>query len=178
MRTQETQIRIPDLVARKTRGPKIAMPAPGEFGVEEDVHQVFRCSLVQVLRANRQNVGIIVFARQPHFIIGNCRSGAHARYFVGCHSHSNACRADQNSAIGAAATNLASNRLRVIGIIARLSRFCSKINQFMSLSGQRLAKFFLESKPGVIGANGNFHNGRTKFYHARIGFPVEPYAVE
>ena len=56
------------LLQLRDLGDAARVTAAGEFGVQENVDQFGGALLVQILRAEREHVGVVVLAGQPHFV--------------------------------------------------------------------------------------------------------------
>ena len=133
------------------------MPAAFERRLDPQ-HQDFVCEAEgDDTSAHRQNVGVVVLARQPSRVEVVTQGGAHAGHFVRRDLLSLTAAADDDAAIGTAEGDLARDADTDRRVVDRFFVVSAVIVDVVAEPLQRVFYVFLEEKAGVIGADGDAH---------------------
>src|SRR5262245_23808643 len=130
-----------------------------KLGIEEDSQQFHGAVFVEIARAQREHIGVIVLARQRHFLAGDGERRADAGHLVRRHGHAYASRAHQHAPIGASLRDIARRGLREIGVIAGIVRRGSEVHHFVSGVGQTLPQPLFQDKSGMVRSDRDSHKG-------------------
>ena len=136
------------------------VPPSQELCAQEQVHQAGGALLIEVARAQGEDVGVVMLAGEADFIVRLGGRRAHAGHFVSGHGHADSGRAHQDAAVGAALGYLARNRLGKIRIVAGFARAGAEIHHLMAFLDKAPPELLFEGKSGVVRAQCNFHKGR------------------
>jgi hypothetical protein len=119
---------------------------------------IFRNFSADDARAQRKNVGVIVFAGQARggCIVANC--GAHTSDPISCNGNTDTCAADDYTPIRPASGDSLGNGLSEVGIVDRIRTTRPQIDVFHAGLGELGCQLFFKRKPRVIRSqrNGDF----------------------
>ena len=107
--------------------------------------------------AEREDVGVVVLAREAGGLEVHHRRGADAGDLVGGERHADAGAADQDAAIEFAGRDRAPDLGRVVGIVDRLVRVGAEVAVRRAQLVERVLDQFLQLEAGMVCANRDAH---------------------
>ena len=133
------------------------MTSAVEGSPQEDLeHPLDHLPTGQALR-ERDDVGVVVAARELGRIRLRNRSASYARHLVRGHRDAEARSADQDAALGLSRRNRLADRVAKLRIIDRRRVVRAEIEYLVSSIAQDLRDVIFVFETGVIGAEGDLH---------------------
>ena len=126
-----------------------------EWGLEPGIDDLDGLGLVDVRRAEAEDIGVVVAAGDAGGVLAVDEGGADVLVAVGGDAHADACFTNEDAEIVMARDDVAADGFREIGVIDRIGGGGAEVGDDAAFCQEVGVDFFLQFEAAVVGSDGD-----------------------